>query len=140
MHARPFCQSAALVLTTLGCGLSLRLIHLGLPSGVVKYGGSSLWALMLYWIVSTLLPTQYPLIVVLLTGTLATAVELIKLYHSPGLDAFRHTFPGVLLLGRIFSVKDVMVYWTSIAIGAAADSSIRGASFSIRKTPASESR
>lgn len=136
MRARPLSQSTALILGTLGSGLLVRLLHLGLPSGVVKYGGSGLWALMLYWIVSTLLPRQHSLMVALLTGTLATAVESIKLYHSPGLDAFRHTLAGVLLLGRIFSVQDIVVYWTAVAIGAVIDRLIRQTPFNIRQAPA----
>jgi len=92
---------------------------------VVKYGGSTLWALMVYWIVSTLLPSWRLPAVALLTGVLATAVEFVKLYHSPGLDAFRLTLPGVLLLGRFFSVWDIVAYWLAIVAGALVDQRIR---------------
>ena len=123
--ARPVGLSLALVLATVMGGLAVRFAPLGLPSVLVKYGGSSLWALMVYWLVSTLLPSWRLPAVAVLTGVLATLVELVKLYHSPGLDAFRLTLPGVLLLGRFFSVWDIAVYWIAIVFGSLVDRAIR---------------
>jgi hypothetical protein len=60
----------------------------------------------------------------LLAGVLATAVEFLKLCHSPALDAFRHTLPGILLLGRVFSVWEIAAYWQAISAGAFLDRSI----------------
>jgi hypothetical protein len=80
---------------------------------------------MVYWIVSTLLPSWRLPAVALLTGALATGVEFVKLYHSPGLDAFRLTLPGVLLLGRVFSGWDIAAYWLAIVAGALVDQRIR---------------
>jgi Protein of unknown function (DUF2809) len=113
------------MLATVAGGLSVRFAPLGLPPFIVKYGGSTLWALMLYWIVSTLLPSWRLPAAALLTGVLATAVEFVKLYHSPGLDAFRLTLPGVLLLGRFFSVWDIAAYWLAIIVGAFVDKALR---------------
>jgi hypothetical protein len=113
------------MLATVAAGLAVRFARVGLPPFVVKYGGSTLWALMVYWIVSTLLPSWRLPAVALLTGVLATAVEFVKLYHSPGLDAFRLTLPGVLLLGRVFSGWDIAAYWLAIVAGAFADQRIR---------------
>jgi hypothetical protein len=62
--------------------------------------------------------------VVLLAGLLATTVEVFKLYHSPALDAFRLTIPGILLLGRIFSVWDIVAYLLAISAGAFVDSQL----------------
>jgi hypothetical protein len=105
-----------------------RFAPLGLPQFVVKYGGSMLWALMIYWIVSALLPRwQRLLSVAMLAAAIATAVEFLKLYHSTALDAFRHTLPGILLLGRIFSVWDILAYWLAISAGVLADSALRRA-------------
>jgi carbon starvation protein CstA len=113
------------MLATITAGLAVRFSPLGLPLFVVKYGGSMLWALMVYWIISALLPSWRLLTVALLAGTLATAVEFFKLYHLPMLDAFRLTLPGVLLLGRFFSVWDIGAYWLAIVIGAFVDQRIR---------------
>lgn len=125
MSSRPLRLSLALVLVTVSAGLAIRLLPLGLPLFVVKYGGSMLWALMVYWIVSTLLASWRIPVAAVLAGVFATAVEFVKLYHSPGLDAFRLTLPGVLLLGRFFSGWDIVTYLAVICIGAAVDRSIR---------------
>ena len=104
MRGRSLLISFVLMAGTIAAGLAVRFAHLGLPAFVVKYGGSTMWALMLYWTVSTLLPLWRIPTVAVLAGTVATAVEFLKLYHAPGLDTFRLTLPGVLLLGRFFSV------------------------------------
>jgi len=105
-------------------GIAVRFAPLGLPSFVTKYAGSMLWAAMIYWIVSTLLPVRRLRIVTLLSGSIASAIEFFKLYHSPGMDAFRHTVPGILLLGRFFSVRDIVAYWIAIGIAAYLDASL----------------
>lgn len=121
---RPVGLSLALVFATLVGGLAIRFASLGLPHWAVKYGGSALWALAIYWVVSSLLPRsiRYE---ALLAAVLASAVEVFKLYQSPSLDAFRRTLPGVLLLGRFFSVWDIAVYLGAILLGAALDGYLR---------------
>ena len=121
MTPRPLTCSLALCFLTIVAGLTFRLVPLGLPPFIVKYAGSTLWAVMIYWIASTLLPTWRLPIVAVVSGSIATAVEFFKLYHSPGMDAFRLTLPGILLLGRYFSVWDIVAYWVAIAAGALAD-------------------
>jgi hypothetical protein len=108
-------------------GLAIRFASLGLPFVVAKYGGSMLWGLMIYWIVSALLPSRRLLAVGLVTASIATAVELFKLFHAPALDAFRLSLPGILLLGRTFSVWDILAYWLAIGAGVFADRRIRAA-------------
>lgn len=125
MPPRLVVLSLALMLGTVVAGLVVRFAPLGLPPFVVKYGGSTLWALMVYWIVSALLPSWRLFAIALLAGVIATAVEFVKLYHSPALDAFRLTLPGILLLGRFFSVWDIVAYWIAIAVGAFLDRGIR---------------
>jgi hypothetical protein len=118
-------MSLALVLATIALGLVVRFAPLGLPFVVVKYGGSALWALMIYWIASMLRPSLHSLKVALLAGVVATIVELVKLYHAPNLDAFRLTLPGTLLLGRVFSGWDIFAYWLAILAGVFLDLRIR---------------
>ena len=118
MKPRTLKSSLVLFFITVMAGLAVRMAPLGLPAVVVKYGGSMLWAVMIYWIASTaLLQWRLP-VVGLVAGAIATGVEFFKLYHSPGMDAFRLTLPGMILLGRFFSVRDIVAYW--VAIGAAA--------------------
>ena len=118
MKPRTLKSSLVLFFITVMAGLAVRMAPLGLPAVVVKYGGSMLWAVMIYWIVSTALARWRLPVVGLVAGAIATGVEFFKLYHSPGMDAFRLTLPGMILLGRFFSVRDIVAYW--VAIGAAA--------------------
>jgi hypothetical protein len=125
MKARPILISLTLMLLTIGAGLAVRFARVGLPAVVVKYGGSMLWALTIYWVVSTVAARLRLDAAVLLAGSIATAVEFFKLYRSPGVDAFRLTLPGILLLGRYFSAWDIVAYWMAIAAGAALDWRLR---------------
>ena len=112
-------------LATVALGLGVRFLHLGLPWVVVKYGGSMLWAVMIFWIFSAVVP-QWPLVrIALLSGAVATAVEIFKLYRSPGMDAFRLTLAGKLTLGRVFSGWDIAAYWVAIAGGLAWEAGMR---------------
>jgi hypothetical protein len=125
MTPRPLARSVALLLATVVAGLAVRLAPLGLPAFVVKFGGSTLWAVLIYWVVTTLLPAWRLPMAALLAGCLATAVEFFKLYRSPGVDAFRQTLPGMLLLGRYFSEWDIVAYWVAIAVAAVVDEAMR---------------
>jgi hypothetical protein len=127
MAARPQIVSAVLIGGTIAAGLALRLTHAGLPFVIVKYGGSMLWALMIYWIVSTL-RRHWPIPASALAAMIvSSAVELFKLYHTPWLDGFRLTLPGALLLGRVFALWDLAAYAAAIALGALADRRVRPA-------------
>jgi hypothetical protein len=121
MSARPVKLSALLLLGTVVAGATVRFAPLGLPRFVVKYGGSTMWALMIYWVVSTLLPSSRISAAAMLAMALATAVEFLKLYHAPAIEAFRHTFAGVILLGQFFSPWDLLAYAVAIAAGALVD-------------------
>ena len=58
-------------------------------------------------------------------AVIATAVELFKLVHTPGLDAFRLTFAGKVVLGRFFYWSDFLAYYAAIAVAAWVDGCIR---------------
>jgi hypothetical protein len=124
MKPRPIGLSLMLMLLTVALGAAVRFARIGLPAVVVKYGGSIFWALMIYWVVSTVAP-RLRWGGAAVAGLLATAVEFFKLYRSPAVDAFRLTLPGILLLGRYFSVWDIVAYWIAILAGAAVDLHLR---------------
>ena len=126
MKPRTHWSSLALFLVTVMAGLTVRMAPLGLPAVVVKYGGSMLWAVMIYWVASTALARWRLTVVGLVAGAIATAVEFFKLYRSPAVDAFRTTLAGTLLLGRHFSMKDILAYWIAIAAGFVFDAKLRG--------------
>lgn len=110
---------AALALIVIACGLSLRWygFPLGLPAFVVKYGGSLLWATMVFLLVGLLLPHLTRSRLAAIAAAIAIAVEFSRLVHAPWLDAFRLTTAGALLLGRIFSLWNLVAYGAGIAFG-----------------------
>jgi hypothetical protein len=77
-----------------------------------------LWAAMIYWLLALAWSRLSPVVLIVVAGLTATLVELSRLYHTPGLDAFRVSLPGVLLLGRFFSMQDIAAYWLAIVVAA----------------------
>ena len=110
---------AALALIVIACGLSLRWygFPLGLPAFVVKYGGSLLWATMVFLLIGALLPRLTRSQLAAIAMVIAIVVEFSRLVHTPWLDAFRLTTAGALLLGRIFSLWNSVAYAVGIAFG-----------------------
>ncbi|UPT85743.1 DUF2809 domain-containing protein [Bradyrhizobium barranii subsp. apii] len=110
---------AGLTLAVIACGLSLRWygFPLGLPAFVVKYGGSLLWATMVFLLVGVLLPRLTRSRLAAIAVAIAIVVEFSRLVHAPWLDAFRLTTAGALLLGRIFSLWNLVAYAVGIAFG-----------------------
>lgn len=108
-----------LAITVVLAGLLLRLVDWGLPLWVHHHAGGILWGAMLFLIVSALRPPGRDLGACLIaSGMIAAIVEATRLFQSPGLDAFRATLAGQLLLGRIFSGWNLVAY--AVGIGAAA--------------------
>lgn len=116
--------AAATAVIATGTTLRLTGYEAGLPYGFVKYGGSLLWGVMVYLLVTVALPAR-PGLQVLCSVVVAVAAELLRLYHTPWLDEFRLTLAGALLLGRIFSVWNIVAYLTGIAIAAVIDHAVR---------------
>jgi hypothetical protein len=114
---------ACLCLLILMSGLALRGFGfgLGLPALVVKYGGSALWAAMVFFLVAMAASHWSRLTLALISAAIAIGVELFRLVHTPELDAFRLTTAGALLLGRVFSPWNMVAYGFGIAAGALLD-------------------
>ena len=106
---------------TIALGLVWRFAMPGLPGWAWKYGGSLLWGTMVYFIVAFALAASPRWRVATVAALVAVLVELLRLHHTPDLDAFRLTLAGKLLLGRVFSPWNIVAYWAGIAVGAAAD-------------------
>lgn len=115
-----------LALVVIALGLSLRIFGrgLGLPGGIVKYGGSVLWAVMVLFLAAALRPRLSRTRLALIAMAIAVGVELIRLVHTPGLDDFRLTLAGALLLGRIFSLWNLVAYAAGIGLGVLIDRGI----------------
>ncbi|MFH1340728.1 MAG: DUF2809 domain-containing protein [Pseudomonadota bacterium] len=130
-------RRAGLCLAVIACGLALRGwgFGLGLPAFVVKYGGSALWGTMVFLLVAMAASTLSRPRIALIAAGIAIGVELFRLVHFPWLDAFRLTLPGALLLGRIFSVWNMVAYGVGIGLGVWLDR----LAMSARPGPASDS-
>lgn len=104
-----FLRLAALLLV-IALGLALRRFGYAadLPFVVVKYGGSALWGAMVYLLVSLIAARSRRAVIAVIAVLIAISVELFRLYHTPWLDAFRLTTAGALLLGRIFSLWNML--------------------------------
>jgi hypothetical protein len=118
-------RSVTLIAVTVALGIALRFVRMGQPAFVMKYGGSALWAATIYWVITAVAGRMPIARAAVVSGAIATAVEFFKLYRSPGVDAFRRTLPGVLLLGRYFSWRDIVAYWIGIAVAATVDQRMR---------------
>ncbi|SSC72655.1 unnamed protein product [Ciceribacter sp. T2.26MG-112.2] len=112
--------AAAIAVIVIGVTLRLTGYEVGLPYGFVKYGGSLLWGVMVYLLVTVILPDR-PRLQLFISVMIAVAAELLRLYHTPWLDEFRLTLAGALLLGRIFSVWNIVAYLSGIAAAATVD-------------------
>ena len=108
-----------LLLGTMVAGAAVRFVPMGLPAGVVKFGGSGMWAVCFYWLFRMAgIRLGWAAVG---AGVVTSAVEWFKLYRSPGMDAFRGTRVGVLVLGRYFSWWDLGAYWVGIGVAAGVD-------------------
>jgi hypothetical protein len=110
---------AGLCLGVIVCGLALRRFGFGfgLPSSVVKYGGSMLWGTMIFFLVAMIIFRSPRWHIASIAAVIAIGVELFRLVHAPWLDAFRLTLAGALLLGRIFSPWNMLAYGVGIGFG-----------------------
>ncbi|CCE01259.1 DUF2809 domain-containing protein [Bradyrhizobium sp. STM 3809] len=118
---RAIALAAALIVIALGLALRFVGPGLGLPAGIVKYGGSILWATMVYMLLVALRPRSSRRQVGGLALAVAVLVEASRLIHTPWLDSFRLTLAGALLLGRIFSLWNIAAYAVGILMGIAID-------------------
>ena len=116
---------SCLAIIALGLGLREFGFGLGLPQIIVKYGGSALWAAMVFFLVAIAAPRLKQRYVAILAATIAVGVELFRLVHTPALDAFRLTLTGALLLGRVFSPWNMLAYGFGIVLGMMIDRLVR---------------
>ena len=117
---RLFTRRAGAFLVVVAAGLALRryALDLGAPFFFWKYGGSLLWGMMVYFLTALLLGSVSKTRIIAVASLAAVAVEFFRLVHAPWLDAFRLTTAGALLLGRVFSLWNIVAYLAGIALGA----------------------
>ncbi len=86
-----------------------------MPAFLAEYAGDTLWALMLFLLVSTLLAGRPILMRTAISLALAFLVEISQLYHAPWIDSIRQTTLGGLVLGFGFLWTDLVCYSVGIA-------------------------
>jgi len=97
-----------------------------LPAFLAEYAGDTLWALMLFLLVSTLLAGRPIAMRATISLALAFLVEISQLYHVPWIDAIRQTTLGGLVLGFGFLWTDLVCYSIGVMIGVIAEWAIVG--------------
>ena len=108
-------------------GLASRRYQAVLPEFIGEYAGDTLWALMLFLLVSTLLAGRTVMSRAMISLVLAFLVEISQMYHAPWIDSIRHTTLGGLVLGFGFLWTDLVCYTVGIIIGAVAECGLRRA-------------
>jgi hypothetical protein len=106
-------------------GLASRRYHTVLPEFIGEYAGDTLWALMLFLLVSTLLAGRTVMSRATISLVLSFLVEISQLYHAPWIDSIRDTTLGGLVLGFGFLWTDLVCYTVGIIIGALAECRLR---------------
>ena len=111
-------------LLTIAVGLVVH--HGGVLSGVARdIAGDALWAMMVTWWVSALVPGRPLLTRAAIALGIAWAVELTQLYHAPWIDALRSSRLVHLVLGSDFDARDLVSYAAGVALGALMDFAVR---------------
>ncbi|MFN9911273.1 MAG: DUF2809 domain-containing protein [Pirellulaceae bacterium] len=88
-----------------------------MPAFLAEYAGDTLWALMLFLLVSTLLAGRPVRARAAISLALAFLVEISQLYHAQWIDSIRQTTLGGLVLGFGFLWTDLVCYSVGIATG-----------------------
>ena len=109
----------------MGAGLLLRSHNVPLPAFLVKYGGDSLWALLVFFAFGFLFPRTSTPRLAILSLSFAWAIEFLQLYHAPWIDSIRAMRIGHLVLGSTFNWPDLAAYGIGVAIGAAVETGWR---------------
>ena len=106
-------------------GLGFRAPALGLPREVAKYGGSILWAAMVYFGLRVVGSQQRIVVLAAISAVLAALGEATQLISFRGFDELRETAIGHLVFGRTFAFEDIIAYWIGISLAALGDGLIR---------------
>lgn len=118
---RPTAICLVLLVLTIACGLATRRLPSLLPDVVVRYGGDTLWAAMVFVLLAL---TWRRATTVVLAGAaigVAFAVEFSQLYHAAWLDTLRATTLGALVFGQGFLRSDLVCYTAGVLLAAAVD-------------------
>jgi hypothetical protein len=112
---------AFLAALVIGTGLLWRSHLVPLPDFLVKYGGDSLWALLVFLVFGFIFTRRSTWRVVFMAFCFAWSIEFLQLYHAEWIDSIRSTRIGHLILGSTFNSPDLLAYLLGIAFGGFAE-------------------
>ncbi|AUM96058.1 TPA: DUF2809 domain-containing protein [Clostridium botulinum] len=98
-------------------GLCSRKLKYFIPDFLNVYLGDALWALMIFMLCGFIFKATKTKIVSLIALIFCYLIEISQLYHSSWIDNIRKTTLGGLVLGYVFSWKDLLAYAIGIGIG-----------------------
>lgn len=114
-----------LLLATIAAGLASRRYPDWQPDFVARYAGDTLWAAMVFWILSLVRPLWRARVLGAWALGIAFADEFSQLYRAPWIDAIRSTRLGALALGQGFLWSDLCCYAAGVALAMAIDRCLR---------------
>jgi len=99
-----------IVIITIATGLFVRIKHAWFPDIVNLYLGDVLYAFMMFYIISCIVPEKRIGIRAITALVICFAIELLQLYQTDWINAVRETLPGKLILGSGFLWSDLLAY------------------------------
>jgi hypothetical protein len=106
------------ILLIIPIGLLARHARDAYPGPLTAYNGDTLWPMLFYMLFAIALPAVRGGVLAVLALAATVAIEFLKLYHGPWIDAVRSTRIGVLLLGNTFLISHLacLVAGTTLAL------------------------
>jgi hypothetical protein len=116
MSLRVRASYLALAIATIVVGLAIHWHGASLGPVLRDIVGDALWAAMIFWFVSALLPSVRLGARGIVALCICFAVEAGQLVNSPALDALRNTAAGHLVLGSGFDPRDLVSYSAGVFV------------------------
>lgn len=103
-------------------GLASRRYRPELPHFLGEYGGDTLWALMVFLLISVVMPGNPLKMRATAALIISFFVEFSQLYQASWIVSIRQTKLGGLILGHGFLWTDFICYFVGLVIGAFSES------------------
>jgi hypothetical protein len=105
------------VVATIAVGLASRRFSHVLPVPAGKYPGDALWSLMVFFGMGALFRKASSLQLGFGALGFSFGIEALKLCQAPWLASVRHTTWGHLVLGHVFSWRNLIAYTVGVLVG-----------------------
>lgn len=110
-----------IVLLIIALGLFVRIKAALFPDIINVYLGDALYAVMMFYIYSTLFPLKKSASRAMLALLTCYCIELSQLCNAPYINAIRATLPGRLILGHGFLWSDILAYSIGVLVALGID-------------------